>query len=129
MPACRQKTISNTLESPSPDGGQVIRETFDVVETDRGAVCSNVPRTFLDENNCVFSNAATACVAESYDPFSTLRTQLRVTISSERIRDIYTITGNGTNDATTRYVYAVDGLRIDKDSTAATPCQRFKISR
>ena len=107
----------------------MIRDTFNVVETDRNAVCANVPRTFLNENSCVFSKATTACAAESYDPFKTLRTQLRVDVSPKTIRDIYTVTGNGASDALTRYVYAVDGLRIHQDTSVATPCQRFKISR
>lgn len=107
----------------------MIRDTFNVVETDRNAVCANVPRTFLNENSCVFSEAVTACAAESYDPFKTLRTQLRVEVSPKTIRDIYTITGNGTGDAPTRYVYAVDGLRIHQDTSVATPCQRSKVSR
>ena len=108
----------------------MIRETFNIVEFDRGAVCANVPRTFLNENSCAFSNAVTACAAESYDPFQSLRKQLSVVMSPQTMMDIYVVTGNGTAAGeTTRYVYAVDGLRIQDDATVAAPCRSNKISR
>ena len=54
--------MNNELEAPAADGGgQAIRDTMDIIEYDNTAMCSNAPRTFLNEDFCVLSNEPSAC--------------------------------------------------------------------
>lgn len=50
---------SNTLEEPLVDGGRAAMNATESATFDRQrAVCSNAPRTFLNEDYCVLSNDA-----------------------------------------------------------------------
>jgi hypothetical protein len=50
----------NTIENPLLDGGGQLS-----VETDGEVLCSNAPRTFLNEDHCVLSTEPTACSPET----------------------------------------------------------------
>ena len=72
---------SNTVESPLQDGGGAV-----TLETADKTKCSNVPRTFLNEDSCVLSTEASACnVGISVDATFEL--------SDENIKQINTLTG------------------------------------
>lgn len=83
---------SNTVESPLVDGGGAVS-----LETADKTLCSNVPRTFLNEDSCVLSTEASACnVGISVDATFEL--------NDDNIKQINTLTG--------RYVYALEGLVV-----------------
>jgi len=83
---------SNTVESPLQDGGGAVS-----LETADKTKCSNVPRTFLNEDNCTLSTQASACnVGISVDATFEL--------NDDNIKQINTLTG--------RYVYALEGLVV-----------------
>jgi Protein of unknown function (DUF1800) len=119
-----QDTFSNTLESPYPDGGgKIARDTLNIVNIERSAFCANVERDVFNEKSCVLSYEPTACAAGTYDPTGGQnRPNFFVPITPQVIRDVYEGTGNGGDG--TRYLYAVDGLRIQEDKTVSFPCQR-----
>ena len=119
-----KKTFSNTVENPSPDGGgKIARETFNIVQFDRTAICANAERTFLNEEKCFLSNEPTACESGKYDPNGGVnRPNFYVSITPETIRGIYNVTGGGAEG--TRYLYAIDGLRVKEDKSISSPCER-----
>lgn len=79
----------NSLESIIPDGGGS-QEAL-------GAACSNVPRTFLNEDSCVLSSAAGSC-GPLYDLPNT-----KVPLTIDSIPKLQKLTN--------RYVYAISGLK------------------
>ena len=84
---------SNTLEQPLDDGGRsVVNMTASAPYSRQRAVCSNVPRTFLNEDHCVLSNDA--CFIQEGGDAS-------LEINEENLRKIYVASGNGT--AETKY--------------------------
>ena len=83
---------SNTVESPLQDGGGAV-----TLETADKTKCSNVPRTFLNEESCVLSTESSACnVGISVDATFEL--------NENNIKTINSLTG--------RYVYALEGLVV-----------------
>jgi len=104
----------NTLESPIPDGGGAIAQ----LDPDT-LPCSNAPRTFLNEESCLLSPEPTACAVdeilvdeETEDPL----------LDEETLSNIFRLTG--------RYVYIVEGLRVDTSYGATrNPCSSGVVSR
>jgi hypothetical protein len=116
------------LESPSPDGGgKLVQETFNIIDPDRGTACANVARTFLNEETCFYTDAKSACDAESFDPYKNFRQKFSVMMTPDLIRGIYNYTGKGADE--TLYVYAIDGLNVKADQTINYPCQKNARSR
>jgi hypothetical protein len=123
-----QETINNAIESPSIDGGgAVLRETANLFTPEYAAQCSNSPRTFLNEDSCLLSFEETACIpARSWDDEQYLP-EFYLNLSSELLREIYTETGGGVEG--TKYLYAIDGLRVEEDPDVDPPCERQTTSR
>jgi len=101
----------NTLENPIFDGGGTA-----VIETDETVLCSNAPRTFLNEDHCVLSNEFSTC-GVSPPPVTNLLLE---------DENIITLT-----NLTQRYVYAIKGLRVvDMFGNAVPhPCTPGQVSR
>jgi hypothetical protein len=104
-----------------------VQDTFNIIDPDRGTACANVPRSFLNEDSCFYTDAKSACDAESFDPYKNFRQKFSVIITPELIRGIYNHTGKGAEERL--YVYAVDGLRVQEDQTIVYPCQKNGKSR
>jgi hypothetical protein len=86
-------------------------------------ICSNAPRTFLNEDYCALSFEPTACASNTFDPNGGVnRPNFYVNVNYETIRGIYDITGGGEEGS--RYLYAIDGLRIKDDKSIGYPCER-----
>ncbi|KAI2490759.1 Protein of unknown function (DUF1501) [Fragilaria crotonensis] len=96
----RFELINNTLTAPAPDGGgKLSRDTFNIVQPDQGAICSNAPRTFLNEDTCFMTENPKACVAELFDPYDYSNLpKFYVTVNPTTIRNIYSATGGGADD-------------------------------
>ena len=91
-------------------------------------MCSNAPRTFLNEDSCAFSDAVTACAAGSYDSDGGYYGyDFYVVMNPQTMRNIYKLTGDGAEG--TRYLYAIEGLRVEEDRDISFPCDRNAISR
>ena len=90
------KIEENTIESPIYDGGGSIQ-----LNDASRYYCSNVPRTYLNEDSCVLSTAATACRIDS-DVFTTGSYERRL---DETLLEAI-------HDATGLYIYAVQDLRL-----------------
>ncbi len=92
---------SNTPDSPIIDGG---KEIFRISGGE--TLCSNVPRTFLNEGHC--STSENACKPSS-------NKQIELNLENETIRVL--------NFLTQRYVYAVKGLLVRYEGIAlGHPC-------
>jgi hypothetical protein len=86
--------VNNDMAQPLPDGGKSrVTKTAGTVERMQ-AVCSNVPRTFLNEDSCFLSSDA--CTLQEIE-------DVDIVLSLESLQEIYNASG--------RYVYAVEGLR------------------
>jgi hypothetical protein len=114
------------VESPASDGGgKVTRRTFNLVQPDQTAICANAARTFLNENTCKLSNEPTACTADSYDPTGgSFRPNFYVTVNPRYYARHLQCNRGGAEG--TRYLYAVNGLRVDQDRSIGLPCERTK---
>ncbi len=92
---------TNTPGSPIADGG---KGKFLAAGGDLR--CSNVPRTFLNDNECQISS--NACKANT-------KTQVDILLENSTISDL--------NNLTNRYVYAIKGLLVNYDGIALKhPC-------
>ncbi len=92
---------TNTLESPLPDGGGLVRSL-----TGQTTRCSNVPRTFLNEESCTLSDSSMACGSVGAP-------NLMIPLNAENIMDLHLLTG--------QYVYAIDGLPLIDHYNTAQP--------
>jgi len=92
----------NTLESPIFDGGGTTELA--------GALCSNVPKTFLNLDSCFLSSEPTAC-----SPFRANPTFL---LNTDTLSTFYQATG--------RYVYAIRGLQMTYVPSPCTPYVRHR---
>ncbi|KAL7569374.1 hypothetical protein ACA910_010461 [Epithemia clementina (nom. ined.)] len=61
----RFKVLDNTLDSPLPEGGASIIARTSGGAAEYKAECSNVARTFLNEDHCVFSTDPMTCAVNS----------------------------------------------------------------
>jgi hypothetical protein len=94
----------NDVYAPLLDGGKAAMDkTANAPAARMKAVCSSAPRTFLNEDYCVLSDDA--CHAEEGP-------DVLINLNLTNLQLIYNSTGRAAGD-TTRYVYAVDKLRID----------------
>ena len=89
----RIRLEANTPESPMIDGG---KEAY--LTSGGKAYCSNVPRTFLNENDCLLSS--NACKPSS-------NSQVDILLENSTVSAINTLSG--------RYVYAIEGLLVKYD--------------
>ncbi len=80
----------NTPESPVMDGGKEKQ-----LDSGGRTYCSNVPRNFLNEDQCVLSSDACRPSADS---------QVEVLLEDDTLKLLYNLTS--------RYVYAMEGLHV-----------------
>ncbi len=80
----------NTPDSPLPDGGKSLQ-----VASGGATYCSNVPRTFVNEEQCTLSEDACRLSAP---------TQIEVVLDDETIKTLFNLTD--------RYIYAMKGLNV-----------------
>jgi len=101
----------NTPESHIPDGGGLVRSL-----TGDQTKCANVPRTFLNEDQCSLSDSTMACGSAGTP-------NLLIELNTDNILEFHNITG--------QYVYAIDGLPLrDVDNTTQpSPCELGLRSR
>lgn len=101
--------LSNTAEKPLIDGGgETIKRSNDVVQ------CSNVPRTFLNENNCKMSQRISSCApAGSMDG--------DIELNAQTLRSFYKLRNVP--------VYSVVNLRMEEDLKVDAPCEDGATSR
>ena len=119
------------MEAPAPDaGGQIVRDATNVIKPEFAAMCANAPRSFLSDDDCIFSYEKTACnvgtkfySSQDFDNMPPFYLQ----ITPETARGLWQVTGAGAPG--TRYPYAVDGLRVSDDNRVNPPCQRSTKSR
>jgi hypothetical protein len=102
---------SNTIETPLVDGGGGT-----VLATDYNAQCANAPRTFLNEKYCFMSNSTISC-SPSNSPDGS------IVLSNTSITTFFNATTGHL------YIYVIDGLRIEDDSSIPPPCTVGTISR
>jgi hypothetical protein len=107
----RLKLEKNTLEDPIADGGGLVEAL-----TGQKTRCSNVPRTFLNEESCHLSYSISAC-GSSGAP------QLKIELTEETLKTLHIMTG--------QYVYGVLGLPVvDFQGTKLeSPCKPGLRSR
>ena len=91
----RLRLNRNTPDSPMTDGGGSV-----VTATGGETLCSNVPRTFQNFDQCIFSSEATTCGSVP-SPDTTIE------LNSNNILQLHSLTG--------RYVYAIHGLMVSQD--------------
>jgi hypothetical protein len=125
----RFQIFDNTAESPLPDGGgDVIADLHSGDYGQYGPKCSNVQRTFLNEEGCFMSSSPNACTSTASAADGDAIPEAFVTLSHETIRTIYQETGGGAPG--TMYLYAVDhGLNIERDPDVQSPCIPGVVSR
>ena len=124
--------VDNTLENPLPDGGGGFVETYaNNYDPEFTTMCSNVPRTFVNEDSCYLSFEPNACSytigEEDFERFND--PEAYFTVNHESIRAIYNVTSMPTSTTGTRYLYAIDGLDITKDPNVEPPCTLNSRSR
>ena len=81
---------TNTPDEPIPDGGGSI-----VLATGGQTLCSNAPRTFLNEEQCFLSSTLGTCNSPSFPEIS-------IPLNDVNIQELHGLTG--------RYVYSIEGL-------------------
>ena len=70
----------------------------------------------------------TACAAEEYNPYDQSNLpSFYVTVNPETIRGIFDATGSGAEG--TRFLYAVQDLRLNEDRDVSRPCESYTLSR
>ena len=108
----------NTLANPISDGGGEIAQ----LDPTQKIQCSNVPRTFLnEEDGCFLSPEPTTC-AEGELLVDDGQGNNSPLLNEETLKNIFELTG--------RYVYIVDGLRVDPSYGALrNPCSLDIVSR
>lgn len=113
-------------------GGQAVRDTANVIHPELAAVCSNAPRTFVNQDDCVLSFDPTACDIGTrtyeWQEYEGDLPDFYLQLTPETLRAFYTVTST-TED--TRYVYAIDGLRSTEDVALSLwpPCRKGVQSR
>ena len=83
---------SNSVAAPMDDGGAI-----NSIVSKQVTQCSNVPRTFLNENNCHLSSTSACNSGNTLD--------MSLTLNEKNLKELYSKTG--------RYYYVVEGLRFD----------------
>lgn len=124
--------LDNPVTQPLEDGGgEISASLYNPYSPDFTTMCSNVPRSFLNEGGCFLSESPSACPyvsrGDEYGDGGTAPAGTLFQINHDSIRTIYNVTGAG--EAGTVYLYAVENLNITMDPTAQAPCQTASISR
>ncbi|KAL7561162.1 hypothetical protein ACA910_011983 [Epithemia clementina (nom. ined.)] len=117
----------NTLVNPLKDGGGALVKETTSDKFYYQAMCSNVPRSWQNEATCQLSQDAHVCGPS----LSTRNQPLEITLDASTIRLFYSLTNSDTTGGQggARYVYAVEGLRLQDDNEAPSPCQPLARSR
>lgn len=114
------------MENPAPaGGGRTVRQTANIVEPELAAICSNVQRTFLNENHCVLSYDTQACEPLTWEyADETSRPDFWLQLTPTNIRAIFEATASRPEGP--MYMYAVEGLRdrVKDDKDLDPPCAR-----
>ncbi|KAL3923786.1 MAG: hypothetical protein SGILL_001449 [Bacillariaceae sp.] len=117
---------TNTLDQPLDDGGKFVMDQSSSAPFERQrAVCSNVPRNFLNEDHCVLSTDA--CFNEEGGDTD-------IDLDEDTIRQFYIATG-GASGTDTLYVYAAQGMwnelgnPMKPEENKPTPCTPGERSR
>jgi len=74
----------NTVEKPMIDGGGTA-----VVETDSEMICSNAPRSFINEDKCVLSTLPTACSSKVPPAWTVKLNQLNLGKMSLLVENVF----------------------------------------
>lgn len=91
---------NNTPDTPLMDGGKAKE-----LASGGTTLCSNVPRTFLNEDGCILSS--NACKPSA-------NTEIEVLLEDDTIKNLYNLTG--------RYVYGLKGLHVvDQNDNSEYP--------
>ena len=99
----RVRLLDNSLESPIPDGGGSLVASGGS-HNGHGALCSNVPRTFINEKFCQLSTVESTCTNQDMGgPAFTLR------LDEETVARL--------SAYSKRYVYLINGLRVEQGDT------------
>jgi hypothetical protein len=115
--------LANTQLSPAMDGGAAVQESNVVTDfLASSALCSNVPRNLFNARHCQLSLETSVCGADVMIP------DIEIYLNAESLRTIYQVTG-GDESVSKRYVYAIQGLRIEDDNTVESPCTPTVRSR
>ena len=106
----RLKLKHNSLRYPIYDGGGSLTSEpdGDVVQ------CSNVPRTYLNENFCRLSTSQNTCAPTEFSEGT-------VRLSVSNIKKFF--------EGAKKYVYAVTHLRLEDDYKVESPCEPGVRSR
>lgn len=124
--------LDNTVTDPLHDGGgEIVATLSNPYRPDFTTLCSNVPRSFLNEYGCYLSGSMSACSyvirGDEYDQSYTEPAEALFRINHDSIRAIYNATGAG--EVGTVYLYAIDNLNITLDPTVDPPCKIGSVSR
>jgi hypothetical protein len=126
--------LDNDIASPLQDGGGDVASKFgNPYRPGFTMKCSNVPRTFLNEDGCYLSHSSSVCSSNDREPYDDGGSRgnfpyTPVQINHEFLRAVYNVTGTATPGATL-YLYAIDNLDISRDPNAEPPCQPGSMSR
>ena len=106
----RLTLLDNVRKDPLVDGGGGIMNKLGGEK----AQCSNVPRTFLNEDDCRLSFQVDACA-----PLEFIEGKVQLTIDNVKLffQEAF------------RYVYAITRLRLDDDYNVESPCEKGTRSR
>ena len=123
----RHSLVENTLEHPLSDGGGALQAEFGAPFTpDFTTQCSNVPRTFLNQDTCVLSTEPSACrytVGTEYEEDQLEDEAALFVMDDAAIRVIYEASDQS------MYLYAIDGLDPTRDNEVESPCQVGSYTR
>eukprot|EP00804_Cyclotella_cryptica_P009369 CCRYP_018076-RB/>CCRYP_018076-RB protein AED:0.03 eAED:0.03 QI:374/1/1/1/0.94/0.9/20/617/4181 len=100
----RLRLEENNIKTPIVDGGGLVQAL-----TGQQTRCANVPRTFLNEQDCTLSFSSSACGSLG-------ALQLEIELNDDNIASMHDITG--------QYVYSVLGLPVIdfQNTTIESPC-------
>jgi len=101
--------LSNIAEKPLNDGGgETVKQSNGVVQ------CPNVPRTFLNENNCKMSQRISSCA-----PTGSMNGD--IVLNPRTLRSFYNLRNIP--------VYSIVNLRMEEDLMVDAPCEIGATSR
>ncbi|KAL7567214.1 hypothetical protein ACA910_021201 [Epithemia clementina (nom. ined.)] len=117
----------NTMENPLDDGGGTLVDQTIGVKHSAPALCANAPRTWLNEASCQLSQHPQVCDRSLTDKDEE---PLLVTLNATTLQLFYSLTSSDQGGAgAARYIYAVQGLRLEEDDEAPPPCRPTARSR
>jgi len=115
----RFEWMDNSMAKPAEDGGgAIVKANTNFGNPDHSAICSNAPRSFLNEETCFLSTSKDACAADS--GIRRNGPTFDIPLENATMRVLYEESGAG--NVGTLYLYAVAGLRIEDDDKVKAPC-------